>query len=85
MACEGGHFTMFPTLCVEIFGIQNGGQIYTFLFFFIPFSAITGFILNEFGKKFISSQIVYFIAGGLTCLNFVLLYFFDEKKIRKNN
>ena len=21
MACEGGHFTMFPTVCVEIFGI----------------------------------------------------------------
>ena len=25
LACEGGHFSMFPPLAVKIFGIQNGG------------------------------------------------------------
>ena len=23
--CEGGHFSMFPTAAVKLFGIQNGG------------------------------------------------------------
>jgi OFA family oxalate/formate antiporter-like MFS transporter len=23
--CEGGHFSMFPTVCVKVFGVQKGG------------------------------------------------------------
>ena len=41
--CEGGHFSMFPTVAVHIFGLKNGGQIYTFMFFFIAFSALASY------------------------------------------
>jgi len=43
--CEGGHFSMFPTVAAKIFGIQYGGQIYTIMFFFIAFSSTLGFLI----------------------------------------
>jgi hypothetical protein len=48
------------------------------MFFAIPISSIIGFLIIEFGKEFISFEAVYQIAGGLTAINIVLLYFFNE-------
>jgi hypothetical protein len=36
---------MFPTLAVKLFGIENGGQIFTLIFFAVPISSIMSFIL----------------------------------------
>ena len=41
--CEGGHFSMFPTACVNIFGIVNGGFVYSMMYCFIPLSALVSF------------------------------------------
>lgn len=39
---EGGHFSMFPTLTVEIFGLKNGGMLYTLMFFAAPVASYLG-------------------------------------------
>ena len=79
--CEGGHFSMFPTAAVKLFGIQNGGFLFTIMFFFIPLSSIIGFLIIQFGQDYISFEAVYQIAAGLSGLNLVLLYFFNENEI----
>lgn len=79
--CEGGHFSMFPTAAVKLFGIQNGGYIFTIMFFFIPASSIAGFLVIQFGKNHISFETVYWIAGVLTAINIVLLYLFDDSEM----
>lgn len=78
--CEGGHFSMFPTVTAKIFGIQFGGQIFTIMFFFISLSSTTGFVLVNYVKQ-IDHQIMFYIAGGLTFLNIVLLFFLDESEM----
>jgi nitrate/nitrite transporter NarK len=43
--CEGGHFSMFPTAGASIFGVANGGQIFTIMFFTVPLSSNFGFLM----------------------------------------
>jgi len=43
--CEGGNFSMFPTVAVNIFGVTNGGQIFTIMFFAVPLSSNFGFLM----------------------------------------
>ena len=71
---------MFPTAAVKVFGIQNGGYIFTIMLFFIPLSSISGFLIVQFGKGYISWHTVYWIAAALTAINLVLLYFFEDKE-----
>lgn len=72
---------MFPTAAVKLFGIQNGGYIFTIMFFFIPASSVAGFLVVQFGKDYISFATVYWIAGALTAINIVLLYLFDDSEM----
>lgn len=78
--CEGGHFSMFPTVTAKIFGIQFGGQIFTMMFFFISLSSTSGFLLANYVKQ-IDHQTMFYIAGGLTLLNIILLFFLEESEM----
>ena len=79
--CEGGHFSMFPTAAVKLFGIQNGGQIFTIMFFAVPLSSMAGFVIEHFGKSFISIEAVFLIGSLFTFLNMILLYYFDDSEM----
>lgn len=78
--CEGGHFSMYPTVTAKIFGIQFGGQIFTIMFFAISVSSTVGFIVAH---NIDDSQldVVFYISAGLTLINIVLLYFLDEHEM----
>jgi len=41
--CYGGHFSSFPPAAVRIFGIENGGQIFTIMMFVAPIAALASF------------------------------------------
>ena len=81
--CEGGHFSCFPAACVKIFGIQNGGQIFTIMFFAIPISSLTSFFIVEFGKDSIDPQTIFVCASVLTVINMIQLYFFDDREMKR--
>lgn len=49
--CEGGHFSMYPTACVKLFGIQEGGQIFTVMFLITPLSSLLGLLIVETGGE----------------------------------
>ena len=48
--CEGGHFSMFPTVSARVFGIKSGGQIFTIIFFAVPIASTASFLLVNFGQ-----------------------------------
>lgn len=33
MACEGGHFVLFPSKTIEIYGLQYGTNIYSYVYY----------------------------------------------------
>ena len=69
---------MFPTLACKLFGIENGGQIFTFIFFAVPIASLLGFVLvqNEFDE-----EVILRVAAVLTFVNIILLKFFKETPI----
>ena len=73
--CEGGHFSIFPTAAAKIFGIVNGGQIFTIMFLIIPVSSMISFMLVELK---VSSETIFYVAAAVTSINMVFLYFFDD-------
>jgi hypothetical protein len=79
--CEGGHFSTFPACAVKIFGIAEGGKIFTISFFAVPLSSLAGFVLAE-NKDHISEVSIFIVAAALTFINIVLLIFFDETEIK---
>ena len=79
IACEGGHFCLFPAVCAHIFGIQNGGQIYTIMMLFLPLSSLLGFFMVEFGnKEKIPYSAIFYFSAAITFINLLILYKFDD-------
>ena len=75
LTCEGGHFSCFPAAAAKIFGIKNGGHIYTIMFFANCISSYISFLMVYFGMGY---KAIFTIAACLTASNMVLLYFFDD-------
>jgi hypothetical protein len=76
--CEGGHFSTFPACAVKIFGIAEGGKIFTICHFAVALSSLAGFFL----KKYIREAFIFIVAATLTFINIVLLLLFDETEIK---
>jgi len=79
--CEGGHFSTFPAMAVKIFGIAEGGKIFTIAFFAVPLSSLLGFGLAE-NRNIFSEISIFILAAILTFVNIILLIFFDESEIK---
>mmetsp|Transcript_7909 Transcript_7909/g.13268 ORF Transcript_7909/g.13268 Transcript_7909/m.13268 type:complete len:187 (-) Transcript_7909:178-738(-) len=83
LLCEGGHFAVFPAGAVKIFGLKNGGLIFTFMFVAVPLSSLSGFFLVELGDSDPEFEtIILKVAVFLTALNIVLLFFFDDQPMK---
>jgi len=48
---EGAHFSMFPAVTANVFGIEYGGQIFSFIFLSIPVSSFLSFFFVKFGHS----------------------------------
>ena len=72
---------MFPTVTVKLFGIANGAQIYTIMFFAIPLSSNFGLVVVHYIQDLIGIVNIFRIAGLMTFINLILLYNFDEKEV----
>jgi len=79
--CEGGNFSMFPTVAANIFGIQNGGQIFTWMFFCCPLSALSSMAISSEYPTVTDVDYIFNVAASLTFFNLILLYFLDDTKL----
>lgn len=48
MACEGGHFSLFPAVTAKLFGKAKGGTVYSLLFYNFSLSSLLSFALQLF-------------------------------------
>jgi hypothetical protein len=76
LACMGGHYALFSTTTVSIFGLHKGHEIYGLLFYSFKMGSLIGIILVRtilpaFGYlgMFIVFLILTFVSFGLT-INF---------------
>lgn len=82
LLCEGGHFSLFPAAAANIFGLENGGQIFTLMFFAVPSSSMLGFGLVYFYQDVLGVQNIFLISSLLTAANMAILFFFDEQPMK---
>ena len=71
---------MFPTVAVNIFGVENGGQIFTYMFFCVPLSAISSGVVVNFQDS-IGTDTIFYLSGLLTMINIILLQNLKEQKM----
>lgn len=79
--CEGGHFSMFPAAAAKIFGLTNGGQIYSIMFFANSLSSITSSLFVILGKDHIDPQVLFLTGSAFTAINLFLMTKFSEEKL----
>jgi MFS family permease len=51
MACEGGHFSLYSALCAKLFGKDQGGSVFSILYYCFGTSSILGFVLQLYIVK----------------------------------
>mmetsp|Transcript_7662 Transcript_7662/g.12881 ORF Transcript_7662/g.12881 Transcript_7662/m.12881 type:complete len:94 (-) Transcript_7662:61-342(-) len=74
---------MFPAAAAQIFGLEFGGQIYTIMFFANSLSSIASTLIVILGKDKIGYNTLFLVGSTFTFFNLVLLYFFDDTKMKK--
>lgn len=75
---------MFPVVTAKVFGVENGGQIMTYMFFTTPIAALSSMLISSIYPSTSDVEYIFNIAAILTYMNLVLLYFLDDTKIIKN-
>ena len=78
LACEGGHFSLFPAITLKQFGIKMGGLIYPYVFFAFVISNFIQFFIVWQLLDFIEYENVFWIYAGFTFLAGVLNFSFKE-------
>ena len=81
--CEGGNFSMFPVVTANVFGVQNGGQIMTWMFFACPIAAFSSMAISTAYPSRQDVGYIFNVSAFLTFLNLILLYFLDDTKMKK--
>jgi hypothetical protein len=79
--CEGGHFSCFPAMICQVFGITNGGVVATLAHFVVPIASISSFIFVWFNAN---NQLICGFGAVLSAVNLCILYNFDDKKMVRN-
>jgi hypothetical protein len=83
--CLGGHFSVFPTACVNIFGIKIGPKIFTFLFTAIGSTGIMGFLIGKYLLSILGYGMFFTIASTLSLFSLALLIFSFDEKLHSDN
>jgi len=50
---------------------------------FVAASSLSGFFIDNYGKKYFSTEQVFWVACSLTIITLVMLYFFDESEFKR--
>ena len=75
--CHGVHCSCFPAACVQIFGLEHGGQAFSLINFGAQLSSLTGYLIVNFGSELLSQRAMYMICSFLTFINLIILCFFN--------
>ena len=79
LACEGGHFALFPSVCAKIFGSDDGAKAFSMVAFGLNIGnviqyALTLLLLASFGYEYLTT-----IIGVLGVISLIMVLPFNEK------
>lgn len=73
LLCEGGHFVIFPVLCLKVFGVEIGAKVYSLILLFgIAFANLTQFWINLVFRPMIGYENEFYIFLGFTTISFLI-------------
>lgn len=78
LACMGGHYALFPTVTVNLFGLHQGHKIYSFMFFSFGAASLMGIVYVKLLLKAVGYEVLLWIFFAMTVVSCVLTFFFDE-------
>lgn len=71
----GMSLTMFPTICIKVFGVKVGSRVYPFIYFCFALSNLVAYI---FYKHIHSTQATFTMLGIIAMLGVILGVFFNQ-------
>jgi predicted MFS family arabinose efflux permease len=85
----GGHFSIFPTVTVRIFGNQTGPKVYALIYTGFAFATIIGVVLSkviipawkELGADAYTP--IFYALAALTAIAIIILVFFKDTPIER--
>jgi len=80
LSCEGGNFSMFPTVTSATYGLKVGPQLYSIIFSANGLSSITGALLVKFVLADIGFEAFFWITALFTLEALVLLFVYTDTK-----
>lgn len=82
--CLGGHFSTFPTLSAQLYGVKSGPKVYALLFTGIGSSSMFGFVCAKFLLQHLGFAILFALASAMTLFSFILMVcVYDKMDIKK--
>jgi MFS family permease len=78
--CEGGHFSLFPTLAQQIYGTDLGVRVFSILFCGITLSTVFGMIASTTLIPLWGWNSVFYTFGVFAVVALGILLWFDEFK-----
>lgn len=70
--CEGGHFVLFPPLCLKVFGNEVGGRAYGVILMGISCGNLTQFGLNLALRGNIGFEMEFYIFLGFNAISLIM-------------
>jgi hypothetical protein len=72
MMCEGGHFSLFPTIMVKLFGREMGTKVYGLFFFNFGFASMLAFVVQLYVVANLGYLAMMWILTGLTIVSILI-------------
>lgn len=78
--CIGGYYSLYPSLTAQLYGTENIGINYSFVYSSQIISSLTSSFLSHILVKSIDWYGVFFIVGGLSLVEFILAILYRNKR-----
>lgn len=78
LACEGAHFSIFPTICSKMFGIDNGPKVYGLIALALNLGSLLQYILALFLQSTIHFAGLFYTYSVLAIMALLILLTFNQ-------
>jgi OFA family oxalate/formate antiporter-like MFS transporter len=85
LACEGGHFSVFPATLAKMFGKKLGSKLVGIIYYGFSAGAVMGYVLNITVLEDFGYQVLFWIMGVMGVASFVGSRFLSDENDYEEN
>lgn len=78
LTCLGGHFSMFPTVCVKVYGPKIGPQVYGFIFSAFSVGTVLTTTVQKHYQQTWGYSNIFLMLSAMSAVSLALCFLFDE-------